>query len=148
MAMTAGSLSSDSELDDDRFFVAAPGVKRSKSNDTDRRDEDPVASTSRLEEESDVPPARYSPHKRVRTKAPAPPQGVKRAIANRRLSDRSLQAEQARHSDGDGSFTRQPPPKKRQRSAANLKRVDREDSVPAIDEAPTPAPRRVSALKQ
>ena len=149
MSMTVESPASDSELED-HFFYAATGVKRSNSHNTNndgnsddgdsgRREYEPVASTSRST--ASVKP--HSPHKRIRTKAPAPPQGIKRAVPNRRLSDRHLQDEQVQVSDSETSFSRQPPPKKRQRGASSLQPTDREDSIPTIDEAGPVAPRKV-----
>lgn len=148
--MTAESVSSDSDLDE-QFFDAAPGVKRANSNDTQDREE-PVASTSKIT----PAPADHSPHKRMRMQPPGPPQGVKRAVPTRRLSDRQLQHEQGQQqlSDSDNSFSRQPPPKKRQRGTSTLQQPSaptpptrhREASVPALDERAINVPRKVSQL--
>lgn len=145
MTTTAETLSSDSELEDAHFFDAAPGVKRSNSNDAG---DEPVASTSRVTLGTETTSSRHSPHKRIRTKAPGPSHGVKRPVPSRRLSDRHLQDEQVRQSDSDVSFARLPRPNKRQKSAASTSWTDREESVPIIDEAPTLAPRRVSITDQ
>lgn len=161
----------DDDYDNDHFFDAAPGVKRANSNDSERYDENmnmlasaagsrpSTATTSAAHAKSSS--TTKTSHKRIRTQAPAPPQGIKRAGAPiRRLSDIQSTTEQQQLSDSDTSFSRRPPPKKRVRSvapppatygaastAASTSRSHhvRGESVPTLDERAITLPRKVSA---
>ena len=162
----------DSDDDDQLFFDANPGIKRANSNDSsDRRQQDENqygdtrASTSyaRWSSTSATASGKSSSHKRIRTKPPAPPQGIKRAAAPiRRLSDIQPNGDQQQQnlSDSDASFSRRPPPKKRVRTAVAPKpssstayntgatlsshqMEDMGDAVPTIDEKAITLPRKV-----
>lgn len=146
----------EDDNDDDLFFDAAPGIKRPNSNDSMTKQDEVYASSStssmrppRASTSSSQPPS----HKRIRTKAPAPPQGVKRSIPSRRVSDHQ---QNDGPSDSDASFSRRLPPKKRVRSVApdpveatgQERNHTRQVSVPAIDDRALVSSRKVSYLTQ
>lgn len=166
-SMRAVSPASDfDDNDGDHFFDANPGIKRAKSNDSSDRRQDEIQYSTNVKDTSGTRRSSSSianksaSHKRIRTQPPAPPQGVKRAAAPiRRLSDIQPDSQQ-QLSDGETSFSRKLPPKKRARSSVAPKKAssltahtgftsgssqmsDTGETVPTIDEKAITLPRKV-----